>query len=176
MEWRLKNSKTWSLLIIPIWAVLPFALAEESKYVGEDYYENDIDAAVLEAQQNKRQLNYNKQHWYNRTTSKSFPLESLATDELEEQRLEGGVSASAAGNANTQITPDLPFDEQGELVQRDQLTENQKSQLGVINNQESIPESVTGKFTPVIIHSHQKFDVKTTDVYSSTTIISTPRP
>jgi len=52
--------------------ILPFALAEEGIQIGEDYYGNDINAAVLEAEQNTRKLDYSHTYWYNRSTSESF--------------------------------------------------------------------------------------------------------
>lgn len=75
-----------AVVLAPIFLILPFALAEDAKYVGEDYYGNDINAAVLEANQNKRQLNYNRQHWYNRTTSKSFELDQFNSQLLTETK------------------------------------------------------------------------------------------
>ncbi|EAT12028.1 hypothetical protein HF888_04360 [Bermanella marisrubri] len=97
--------KVFAVLVIAIIA-LPFALAEDYIPIGEEYYGNDIDAAIREAKQNDRTGNYNKKYWYNRTTSKSFALPKLQSDDLEKARLEGALGATAAGKPDDKSLPD----------------------------------------------------------------------
>ena len=167
-----------AVVLAPIFLILPFALAEEAKYVGEDYYGNDINAAVLEANQNKRQLNYNRQHWYNRTTSKSFELDPLPGTELETERLEGALGATAAGGEANIASPDLPAKEQSEQIQKDilQSSVTNVDSTAINTNQETTFEPVT---FPTLKSSHQfpRGDVvTTTGVLTTGTVISTPRP
>ena len=73
--------------IVATFAILTFALTQDNPHMGEDYYGNDINAAILEANQNKRTVNYINKYWYNRTTSKSFELPIMKKDELEKENL-----------------------------------------------------------------------------------------
>lgn len=167
-----------AVVLAPIFLILPFALAEDAKYVGEDYYGNDINAAVLEANQNKRQLNYNRQHWYNRTTSKSFELDPLPGTELETERLEGALGATAAGGETNVASPDLPAEEQSEQIQKDilQKTISTVGPSTINSNQDATFEPVT---FPSLKSSHQfpRGDVvTTTGVLTTGTVTSTPIP
>ena len=169
-----------AVVLAPIFLILPFALAEEAKYVGEDYYGNDINAAVLEANQNKRQLNYNRQHWYNRTTSKSFELNPLPGTELETERLEGALGATASGGEVNVASPDLPAEEQSEQVQKDilnnteQMNSNDTDIVSAGENQIT-PNAPSATFNTY--HEFPRGDIVTTkDTVSYGNIISTPRP
>lgn len=168
-----------AVVLAPIFLILPFALAEEAKYVGEDYYGNDINAAVLEANQNKRQLNYNRQHWYNRTTSKSFELDPLPGTELETERLEGALGATAAGGEANIASPDLPAKEQSEQIQKDILQNSIANETDGTPNNKQKNETFRTPVTPTLRSSHQfpRGDVvTTTGILSTGTVTSTPRP
>ena len=168
-----------AIALSPLIFVLPFALAEDAKYVGEDYYENDINAAVLEANQNKRELNYNKQHWYKRTTSKSFQLSPLEKSELEVERLEGALGATAAGGETNVANPELPAKEQSEQVQKDflqSLTESE-SATPINGTVQNFIKSDVSAPSPTLTHRFPRGDVVTTSgILSTGTVISSPRP
>lgn len=168
-----------AVVLAPIFLILPFALAEDAKYVGEDYYGNDINAAVLEANQNKRQLNYNRQHWYNRTTSKSFELDPLPGTELETERLEGALGATAAGGETNVASPDLPAEEQSEQIQKDILQNSIASESDSTLNNSPQNEKFAPPVVPSLRNSHEfpRGDVVTTiGILSTGTVVSTPRP
>lgn len=168
-----------AVVLAPIFLILPFALAEDAKYVGEDYYGNDINAAVLEANQNKRQLNYNRQHWYNRTTSKSFELDPLPGTELETERLEGALGATAAGGETNVASPDLPAEEQSEQIQKDILHNSIASESDSTLNNSPQNENFAPPVVPSLRNSHEfpRGDVvTTTGILSTGTVVSTPRP
>lgn len=151
--------------------------------IDEDYYQNDIDSAVREAQRNQRNsgFDYSNRYWYNRTTAESFGLPQMGSDDLENARLEGALNPSASGGQTDVAQPDLPNDEQADLVQTNidseeqQQTINQQSQLQrPIDNIEN-----TGP-TLVIDQLENTFPrgdtVNVRGVYSSGTLVSTPRP
>lgn len=167
-----------AVVLAPIFLILPFALAEDAKYVGEDYYGNDINAAVLEANQNKRQLNYNRQHWYNRTTSKSFELDPLPGAELETERLEGALGVTAAGGETNVANPNLPAEEQSEQVQKDILQNSLTTETSItINKPNTETFSAPAIPTSKISHQFPRGDrVTTTGIISSGTVTSTPIP
>ena len=176
MEWLKSSSGKIVAVLAPIVLALPIALAEEAKYVGEDYYGNDINAAVLEASQNKRQINHTHKNWYNRTTSRSFGLPPLQASDLEEERLEGALTATASGPERNPANPELPSEEQSEIIQKDDLTNETPSiQPLTIDPVQSIQGEYI-KVIPAIEASHQIGDTAARAVSSQSIIVSTPRP
>lgn len=163
-------------VLAPIILVLPFALAEEpAGRMGEDYYGTDISAAILEANQNPRKLNYDNQFWYNRSTSKSFELPNMGSEEMEKERLEGALGATAAGEKN-EANPELPGQEQAQLEQN-RLTQNEKEtnqqqpqgQAPVINIEQI-------NLVPIITYEHLIGTTTATGINSQGTVTSTARP
>jgi hypothetical protein len=176
MEWLKSSTGKIVAVLAPIVLALPIALAEEAKYVGEDYYGNDINAAVLEASQNKRQINHTHKNWYNRTTSRSFGLPPLQASDLEEERLEGALSATASGPERNPANPELPSEEQSEIIQKEDLTQDTQSPQTVsIRPVQSIQGEYV-KVIPSIQGSHQIGDTSANTVSSQSIIVSTPRP
>jgi hypothetical protein len=175
MERILIKSGKILVLFFPICLLLPFALAEDSIRMGEDYYGNDINAAILEAKQNDRNVNYANRYWYNRTTSQSFDLPKLGSQALEQERLEGALQPTAAGKVST---PDnIPGDAQAQTLQKnlEQTKPNQKTQI-TRQAPPAIPES-NAKFTAEIFHEFPRGDtVRTNNLTTNGTITSTPRP
>ena len=151
--------------------------------IDEDYYQNDIDSAVREAERNRRNNNfdYSNRYWYNRTTAESFELPQMGSSDMEDARLEGALNPSAAGGQSDVAQPDLPNDEQADLVQTGIESEEQQQ----ITNQQSqltqplanIP-STTGP-TLVVEQNQHTFPrgdtVNIQSVYSSGSLTSTPR-
>lgn len=166
-------------VLAPVVTILPFALAEEPVgRVGEDYYGNDINAAILEANQNPRQLNYSTQYWYKRSTSQSFELPKMPANEMEKERLEGALSATASGEVSTPnpANPDLPQGEQAELEQtRIQLKEKNTSQaLPPSQVTEVPPDNIT--FSPSISYDHLIGRTSASNIVSEGTVVSSELP
>ncbi|MFP6790073.1 MAG: hypothetical protein VB954_08845 [Thalassolituus sp.] len=63
------------------------------------YYSPQLDEAVDAAKHSPSQTEYVGHAWYNRTTSKSFPLPKLLNTEMEELVIEGAMGPTAAGEA-----------------------------------------------------------------------------
>jgi len=174
MERYFKKSGKILLVLAPI-TLLSYALAEESIRMGEDYYGNDINAAILEAKQNDRKVNYSNRYWYNRTTSQSFDLPKLTSDALEKERLEGALQPTAAGKVKT---PDaVPDEEQTQTLQQNlELTKQESNTLTPLQSQQT-PTQNSVKFVPEISHTFPRGDsVTTRGMVTSGTITSTPRP
>lgn len=151
------------------------SFANDTIRMGEDYYGNNIEAAVLEAQQNNRKVSYNNKYWYNRTTSRSFSLPPLNPQELEQSQLDGALLPTASGG-NLEENESETF-----LLEKRKLELNQNE---VINNQENIqaseqtiPQEKPLYYVPFISHEFTRGDkVETRGILSNSTIISTPRP
>jgi hypothetical protein len=166
--------------LIATLVVLPFALADDSERLGEDYYGNNIDAAILEANQNKRTVNYTNKYWYNRTTSKSFELPNLAKDELEKENLPGALGATAAGNVNTAASLDPTENDQMGLVQKSNAQSQEQQRTSNANRSTNTSNPVIDlQPAPIadISYTHPRGDmVSTQDIRASTILISTPKP
>lgn len=157
--------------------ILPFSLAEESVQVGEDYYGNDINAAVLEAEQNTRKLDYSHTYWHNRSTSKSFNLPKMEFDDLDKTNLEGALGSTAAGG---EIIENIAGNERITTIEQD----NKNSEL----IQTTLPATVDLQNKDISIapaNSILEFNsyrfpngelVTTKNVQSGSILISTPRP
>lgn len=176
MEWLKSTSGKVVAVLAPLIIALPIALAEEVKYVGEDYYGNDINAAVLEASQNKRQINHTHRNWYNRTTSRSFGLPPLEQEALESERLEGALTSTASGDEKNPATPELPAEEQSEIIQKDDLISDNRPSIIVTSDPIQSIQAEYSKIIPTIKASHMIGDTEASNVSSVNNIISTPRP
>ncbi|WP_283789746.1 hypothetical protein QNI23_004450 [Bermanella sp. WJH001] len=175
MERILIKSGKFLLLVLPVCLLLPFALAEDNIRMGEDYYGNDIHAAILEAKQNDRNVNYSNRYWYNRTTSKSFDLPKLGVQALEQERLEGALQPTAAGKVSTPDT--IPDEEQAQTLQKnlEQSTPNKETAI-TLQAPPVIPPN-NERFIQEIFHEFPRGDTVTTNNLSTSgTITSTPRP
>lgn len=150
--------------------------------IDEDYYQNDIDSAVREAERNRRNNNfdYSNRYWYNRTTAESFELPQMGADDMDDARLEGALNPSAAGGQADVAQPDLPDDEQAELVQTGIESEEQQ-QITEQQSQFQQPIQAPENTGPVLIveqiqHTFPRGDtVNVQGVYSSGDFTSTPR-
>lgn len=163
-------------VLAPIVTILPFALAEEpAGRIGEDYYGTDISAAILEANQNPRKLNYDNQFWYNRSTSKSFELPDMGSEDMEKERLEGALGATAAGERN-EANPELPGEEQAQLEQT-RLTQNEKeTNQQQPQGQAPVLQLEQSRILNKIEFIHPQGRITTTGITSQGTITATSRP
>ncbi len=162
-------------LLAPI-ILLPFALADESIPIGEDYYGNDIDAAITEAKQSKRKGNYDNRYWYNRTTSESFALPKMQADALEKERLEGALGVTQAGEQNDpdqkSVENEQAIASQQDNVNTQKNTVQQSSRFQPINT----PSIIIRQLPSATSHQHAQGKITTQGVMSVGTITSTARP
>lgn len=166
------------LLFIGVSILASFALADDEAYrVSDDYYKNDIDAAIHEAKQNPRAFNYSHKIWYERTTAESFEFPPLVNSEMEETRLEGAVRASAAGeNATENI--DINNIQASQISTGQQ--QNEQDLRARTTNNDTLPEIPSADFKLDVNSSNSSFSggasVSSSGIYSSSTLISSPRP
>lgn len=174
MERYFKKSGKILLVLAPI-TVLSLAIAEESIRMGEDYYGNDINAAILEAQQNQRKVNYSNRYWYNRTTSQSFDLPKLSSDALEKERLEGALQPTAAGKAQSPNA--IPDEEQAQTLQQNLELSKQDPNSPATPQTQPSPVGNSPQFVPEVSHTFPRGDsVTTRGMVTNGSITSTPRP
>ena len=161
-------------------SILPFALAEDGIRIGEDYYGNDINAAVLEASQNSRKLNYSHTYWYNRSTSESFNLPKMESSDLDKTNLEGALGATAAGGDLSTAEENIAGSDQVTTIDQDNknsemLSPTQVSNIG-LNAKQVEPVPINLIIEQVVHHFPNGDTVTTEGIYSGSVLISTPRP
>lgn len=160
-------------LLTPI-VILPFALADEALTVGEDYYGNDIEAAIHEANQNERKVDYANRYWYNRTTEKSFALPKLPSSDLEATSLEGALGTTAAGNSVADQS-----NQKSDLAPPTEISENNRNvnEATPPSSLQQAPVTIEkSQFTPIIYHEFSQGTMSVQGTVASGTITSTPRP
>ncbi len=156
--------------------LLPVALASEGISMGEDYYGNNIEAAVTEAKQSKRKGNYDNRYWYSRTTSKSFELPNMQADALEQERLEGALGATQAGEANTPNKKSNDT-EHAIITERDNVSSQKNIKTQATRIQSTERPTIVIEPTPTSSsHKSAQGFTATQGVISSSTLISTSRP
>lgn len=92
-----------SLYFIPLLSAV-IATANAADSLNEEaakaaYNSPEVEVAVEAARQHPVQADYVGYEWYNRTTSKSFPLPKLLNTEMNNLVIEGAMGPTAAGNA-----------------------------------------------------------------------------
>jgi hypothetical protein len=92
---------------------------------GNDYYSNDLDAAVKNAEERPNDTAYVGNRWYNRTTSKSFDFPKLMNKEMSTEVVDGALDATAAGPGDTapERTSPLVLSEQDASASNKDTTE-----------------------------------------------------
>lgn len=92
-----------SLYLIPLLSVViatANAADNQNEEAGEAAYSSpEVEVAVEAARQHPVQTEYVGYEWYNRTTSKSFPLPKLLNTEMNNLVIEGAMGPTAAGEA-----------------------------------------------------------------------------
>lgn len=96
-----------SLYLIPFIAAVLSAPAVAADYLSQEeanraYMSPEIDTAVEAAKRFPSQAEYVGYEWYNRTTSKSFPLPKMLNTEMNNLIIEGAMGPTAAGEAAAQ--------------------------------------------------------------------------
>jgi hypothetical protein len=170
---------TWKILLFTGLSIFAtFAFADDEAYrVSDDYYKNDIDAAIHDAKQNPPMFNYANKVWYKRTTAESFEFPPLVSSEMEETRLEGGINPSAAGEKaadNTDIN-----NIHASQISAEQQQNEQELRTRATNN-DTLPEVRAQDFKLDVNSGSSTFSggasVSTSGIYSGSTLISSPRP
>lgn len=82
-----------------ILAGIPAISAQAAPPANEAYYSQNIDDAVAAAKRNPVNTDYVGASWYNRTTSRSFPLPKMLNTEMDGEVVEGAMGPTAAGEA-----------------------------------------------------------------------------
>ncbi|MCP5326309.1 MAG: hypothetical protein H7A09_08280 [Oceanospirillaceae bacterium] len=146
---------------------------------GNDYYKNDIDAAIREARENPRAQHFSARQWYERTTAESFEFPPLMGSEMEAAVVEGGIGASAAGDNKN--TGELSEKNQVEQVNNEQAQNDQNIRTKIntsVNPQQ--PEAQTSGYRVDVNSSFYTFpggdSVSTSGIYSDGTFTSNKRP
>lgn len=101
-----------------------FAQANEN-----DYYSNDLDAAVKNAEESPSNMQYVGNRWYNRTTSKSFDFPKLLNKEMSIEVVDGALDATASGPGDVAPERKSPL----ELSEKDVIVgKKENSDLDII--------------------------------------------
>ncbi len=75
------------------------ATSEDFRKAQDDYYANDLDAAITEARERTHHYDYSSEFRYERTTSQSIRFSRMLNNELEQQRIEtASLAPTSAGN------------------------------------------------------------------------------
>lgn len=146
---------------------------------GDDYYKNDIDAAIREARENPRTQHFSAKQWYERTTAESFEFPPLMGNEMDATVVEGGIGATAAGE-NKNLT-ELPEKSQLQQINNEQAQNDQnlRTKINASTNPQQ-PEAQTSGYRVDVNSSFYTFpggdSVSTSGIYSDGTLTSNKRP
>ncbi len=137
------------------------------------YYSPQLDEAVDAAKHSPSQTEYVGHAWYNRTTSKSFPLPKLLNTEMEELVIEGAMGPTAAGEAaaieaqkpvrDTALGRNITEDDVADAEQGTSPKEDEE----VTKKKETLLRNVTYK--------GQNYELRVRDARSSATITTQVR-
>jgi hypothetical protein len=115
-----------SPILIATLAVLTGGLLHVFAQANEnDYYSNDLDAAVKNAEERPSNMKYVGNRWYNRTTSKSFDFPKLMNKEMSTEIVDGALDATASGPGDVapERTSPLELTEQEAVVSKKEDSE-----------------------------------------------------
>ena len=95
------KSSMYTLPLLSLLAAMPVMAADspEQESAKQAYTSPEIEVAVEAARRFPVQTEYVGYEWYNRTTSKSFPLPKMLNTEMNELIVEGAMGPTAAGVA-----------------------------------------------------------------------------
>ncbi|WP_320820142.1 hypothetical protein [Thalassolituus sp.] len=141
--------------------------------VVKAYYSPQLDEAVDAAKHTPDKTEYVGHAWYNRTTSKSFPLPKLLNTEMENLVIEGAMGPTAAGEAAS-VESQKPVRDTalGRNIAEDDVTDTEQGTSPKENNdapqkKETLLRNVTYK--------GQNYDLRVKDARSSATITAQVR-
>ena len=98
------KSSIYSLSLLSLLVATPVMAAEsvEQEAAKAAYSSPEIEVAVEAARRFPVQNEYVGYEWYNRTTSKSFPLPKMLNAEMNSLIVEGALGPTAAGAASAE--------------------------------------------------------------------------
>lgn len=153
--------------------IIPLA---NSQPENEAYYSTDIDDAVAHAKRNPVNKRYVGSTWYNRSTSKSFPLPKMLNTEMDEEVIEGAVGATAAGDERAaEINPSVVQVDLGRAVDSDSFDEATPVQTAITTPQK-VERSETEVYIPKTTYTGQGFSGTATEIRSNVSVNAISRP
>jgi len=98
------KSSIYSLSLLSLLVATPVMAAEtpDQEAAKAAYSSPEIEVAVEAARRFPAQNEYVGYEWYNRTTSKSFPLPKMLNTEMNSLIVEGALGPTAAGAASAE--------------------------------------------------------------------------
>ncbi|UXD88559.1 hypothetical protein [Thalassolituus hydrocarboniclasticus] len=152
--------------------LLPLAAAHtQAAPVNESYYSSDLEDAVAEAKRNPVNSEYVGRSWYNRSTSKSFPLPKLLNTEMDAEVVEGAMGPTAAGEAAA-LEAQQPVRDiaQGRKSKQETLAEAKKKQ------DKPDEERVVERSQEIHVREARSRDSRVTDIRATVNIKATYKP
>jgi len=137
---------------------------------NEAYFSPEIDDAVAHAKRNPVDDRYVGSSWYNRSTSRSFPLPKLLNTEMDQQVIEGAVGATAAGDQRAAVVA-APVREAslGRKSKSEELNENSADQEEN-NSGDTVEQSETEVYIKEIKYSDSGFTGAARNIRSNVSI------
>ncbi len=103
------------------------ATSEDFRKAQDDYYANDLDAAITEARERTHHYDYSSEFRYERTTSQSIRFSRMLNTELEQQRIEtASLAPTSAGAAPEASQVDSADSTQDDTPAVDFISQNEK--------------------------------------------------
>ncbi|SIS84545.1 MAG: hypothetical protein C9355_14660 [Thalassolituus maritimus] len=103
------------------------ATSEDFRKAQDDYYANDLDAAINEARERTHHYDYSSEFRYERTTSQSIRFSRMLNNELEQQRIEtASLAPTSAGNTPETGQIDAADSTQDDTPAVDFISQNEK--------------------------------------------------
>lgn len=103
------------------------ATSEDFRKAQDDYYANDLDAAINEARERTHHYDYSSEFRYERTTSQSIRFSRMLNNELEQQRIEtASLAPTSAGNTTETGQIDAADSTQDDTPAVDFISQNEK--------------------------------------------------
>lgn len=152
-------------------ASLP-SLLQAAPANNEAYYAQDIDAAVANAKRNPVDSEYVGASWYNRSTSRSFPLPKMLNTEMDGEVIEGAMGPTAAGEAAAaQAAQPVRDAALGRQSKRDTLTEGKKK-----SDNPDDEDEYTVNTSEIYVQEARSENSRVTEIRANVTIKATSRP
>ena len=103
------------------------ATSEDFRKAQDDYYANDLDAAINEARERTHHYDYSSEFRYERTTSQSIRFSRMLNTELEQQRIEtASLAPTSAGAAPEASQVDSADSTKDDTPAVDFISQNEK--------------------------------------------------
>ncbi len=166
---RVSLSAYFSVLVL---ACVPVISAQAAPPANEAYYSQDLDDAIASAKRNPVNTDYVGASWYNRSTSRSFPLPKMLNTEMDSEVVEGAMWPTAAGReAAFDATQPIRDAALGRHTKRERLSESKKKSEDSEEEEEFVRnESV------IYIREARSEESSVREIRANVTIRATSRP